>query len=544
MKFGAIVLTVCGVMHGYQAAPAKGSIEGQVVNLKAGTPLKKANVQLVMMNQGGAGGGRGQMPVRKAAETDEQGRFLFSGLDAGKYQLSAERQGFLRQNYGARKYSGGGTPVLVAEGQSVKAIVFQLNPQAVITGKVLDEDGEGLADQPVRALRYVYRGGKRQWSAVANAQTSDIGEFRLPNLEPGRYLVSSNPRNGGMNRRQMQSDEPLPSTPDMMYATTYYPSSTNASTAVPIDVGAGGEVRGIDVRLVKTRGYRVRGRVVGGAAGGRGGTTVMLTPRDGAPATPITGAALGPEGQFELRNVPPGQYTAIAQTRGGGQELIATQPVDVVGNHLEGLVLTMVAGGEVQGSVKVVDATAPVDLKNVSVMLRPVGFAGSAPPRGRVGEDLKFTLKSVPPVRYAVAVTGMPEMCYLQSVKYGGGEVTDAGVEMTNGGVLEVTVSAAAARVDTVVLDKDGKPGWHAVVALVAKDGGPTVVRTADENGILSFAGLKPGDYRLLAWEDVESGAPYDPDFLKAFEAQAKSVKLDGSGHEAIQLKAIAAEGK
>ena len=40
------------------------------------------------------------------------------------------------------------------------------------------------------------------------------------------------------------------------------------------------------------------------------------------------------------------------------------------------------------------------------------------------------------------------------------------------------------------------------------------------------------------------AGAPFDPDFVKPFEAQAKSVKLDASGHEAIQLKAIAADSK
>ncbi len=237
--------------------------------------------------------------------------------------------------------------------------------------------------------------------------------------------------------------------------------------------------------------------------------------------------------------MPPGQYTAIAQSRGGGQEFIATLPVDVVGNHVEGILLAMSAGGEVQGSVKVVDSDAPVELKNLTVMLRPVGFAGSPPPRARVGEDLKFTLKSVPPLRYAASVAGVPETCYVQSVKYGGSEVTEAGVEMTSGGALEVTISAAAARIDTIVLDKDGKAGWHAVVALLPKSGGATVVQTADDNGMLSFKGLKPGDYRLLAWEDVETGAPYDPDFVKPFEGQAKSVKLDSAGHEAIQLKAI-----
>jgi hypothetical protein len=84
------------------------------------------------------------------------------------------------------------------------------------------------------------------------------------------------------------------------------------------------------------------------------------------------------------------------------------QPLDVVGNHVDGVVLTLAAGGEVQGTVKVVDASAPPDLKSVAVSLRPVGFAISAPQRGRVGEDLKFTLKSVPPVKYAVVVNGVP----------------------------------------------------------------------------------------------------------------------------------------
>jgi hypothetical protein len=86
MKLAAL-LAVCGAAYGFQAqAPAKGSIEGQVVNLSGGAPLKKATIQLNMMNPGGmapvvnplgqAGTpGRGPVPVRKAVETDEQGDF-------------------------------------------------------------------------------------------------------------------------------------------------------------------------------------------------------------------------------------------------------------------------------------------------------------------------------------------------------------------------------------------------------------------------------------------------------------------------------------
>ena len=54
--------------------------------------------------------------------------------------------------------------------------------------------------------------------------------------------------------------------------------------------------------------------------------------------------------------------------------------------------------------------------------------------------------------------------------------------------------------------------------------------------------GLKPGEYKLLAWEDVPWGAYQDPEFLKPFESRAQAVKLDDSAKQAVQLKAIPAE--
>src|SRR5262249_17309026 len=196
------------------------------VNGKTGAPLKKATIRLNMvMNPNNA---RGPVPAplpppgpgaqadmqalmaqiqqqvqagtgmagrtMKTAQTDAQGRLTFTGLDGGKSRLVAERQGFLRQSYGERKYSGGGTPIAVGDGQNVKDIQFRMNQQAVITGKVLDEDGEPMVNVQVRAHRYVYQGGKHVWGQVANATTSDIGEFRLPDLQPGRYLGSAHPR--------------------------------------------------------------------------------------------------------------------------------------------------------------------------------------------------------------------------------------------------------------------------------------------------------------------------------------------------------------
>src|SRR5262249_5250882 len=156
----------------------------------------------------------------------------------------------LHQSYGGRKYNTSGTPLPLAADQHVKDIVFKLNPQSVITGKVLDEDGEPLANVQVRALKYAYRGGKKQWVQAGNGDSSDIGEYRIPNLDPGRYLVPTMPRMNGANGFQTPSNEPLPETPEMSYAGTYYPSTPEEASAAPVEVGAGGEIRGIDIRLV------------------------------------------------------------------------------------------------------------------------------------------------------------------------------------------------------------------------------------------------------------------------------------------------------
>src|SRR5882724_4465939 len=103
-------LAAAALAHGFQAqAPTKGSIEGQVVNGKTGTPLKRATVRLVGIGMGPVGapiavpippappappvgaaaaaaqivmpngmtmpaGIANRMPLQMSKETDEQGR--------------------------------------------------------------------------------------------------------------------------------------------------------------------------------------------------------------------------------------------------------------------------------------------------------------------------------------------------------------------------------------------------------------------------------------------------------------------------------------
>jgi protocatechuate 3,4-dioxygenase beta subunit len=482
------------------------------------------------------------MPSMQARETDEQGRFSFTNLEAGRYQLSAERQGFLRQSYGGRKYNTSGTPLALAADQHVKDIVFKLSPQSVITGKVLDEDGEPMGNIQVRVFKYEYRNGKKQWVQAGNANASDLGEYRIANLEPGRYLVSTAQRSSPGIGYQMPSHEPLPDTPETSYAATYHPSTPDESSAAPVEVGPGAEVRGIDIRLVKTRVFRVRGRVAGMPEGGRGGPTVLLMSKDGRRTLPNASPVRPPENLFELRGVPAGSYIVMAQSGNGGARAMALQPIEVRGNHVDGLLLNLASGGDVTGAVKVVDALAPVDLPNLGLMLRPdAQIAG--PPRGKIA-DGAVLIKNVLPGHYTVAVSGVPDTCYVKSIVYGGQEVHEEGAEIAPGGSFEITLSATAGTVSGSVVDKDGKTVPGAIVALLPKDGPPSAIKgnNTDENGAFSFAGLKPGEYLVYGWEDIPPGAYADPEFLKQYEGRAQSVKLDASGKQAVQLKVIPAE--
>ncbi len=620
--------------QGTTTPAASGAIEGQIFSASTGAPLKKATVRLTAVMQGGGRGmalgqgqaqaqgqgGRGQAQGGRAVagqpgqpgapgqpqqggiqsqmqvlqgqlqtlaagiqasvgmsnatrQTDETGRFSFTGLAAGQYRISAERQGYLRQSYGARKYNTSGTPITIKENQQVRDLVIRMNPQSVIVGKVLDEDGDPVVGLDVRAMKTVYRNGQKQWTTVNNGETNDVGVYRIPELDPGQYIVATaaqNPGRGGFGPmgRGGPVAGPLPETPESVYVATYFPNGTDATSAVPVDLTAGSEMSGIDIHLHKTRVYRIRGRVAnvpvieaagggggrGGARGGMGGSVMVNLVSAESGGRQTGSAARGPDYAFEIRGVAPGSYTLMASTNnpggrgpagrggstGGVTGMMAIQHVNVGSSHVDGIVLQLAAGAEIQGTVKVEGSNTPVALQNMNVALRSTVPSGGAP-RVRVAEDATFALSGVSPLPYTVAVSGVPENCYVKSIRYGGQEVPESGTSMASGGVMEIVLSATAGSVSATVADSNGNPTQNVTVALYPKAGPITAAKssTTNESGGVTFKGLKPGDYQVIAWEDIPSGAYLDPLFIKPFEGRGEAVKVGESGQATVQLKVI-----
>lgn len=95
-------------------------------------------------------------------ETDDNGGFAFEDLDPGRYSLLAQRPGFAHRMYGGRGSMFSGASLSVSPGQALTGIEFKLVPHGVIAGRVLDEEGEPLANVIVMALQPMYRRGERR----------------------------------------------------------------------------------------------------------------------------------------------------------------------------------------------------------------------------------------------------------------------------------------------------------------------------------------------------------------------------------------------
>jgi hypothetical protein len=51
--------------------------------------------------------------------------------------------------------------------------------------------------------------------------------------------------------------------------------------------------------------------------------------------------------------------------------------------------------------------------------------------------------------------------------------------------------------------------------------------------------GLPPGEYKIFAWEEVDTNAWMDRDYRQPFESRAASVKVDESTTPTVTLKLI-----
>ena len=310
-----------------------------------------------------------------------------------------------------------------------------------------------------------------------------------------------------------------------------------------MEVAPGARVTGIDVTLARSRVFRVRGRVVSATGAGVGNASITLG--QGGPGADLSGfgrhtAPRNAAGEFEFPDVPPGSWEVAASQ---GEVLRGKLPVEVADADVDDVRLIVGPGGEVRGHVSVEGDKKPA-LTYTEVFLTANGRSGWMP---RLDADDTFTLRNLPAERHTVSVQHMPEGLYVKSVRSGQIDVLRDGLLIPPGATvpLEVVLASDGGGIEGAILDKYEQPVPSATVVLVPepalREGGEFFkTTTTNQYGHYEFRSVRPGDYTVFSWADVEPEAWEDPEFLAPFEKRGTPVKVRAEGHEKADAHIIA----
>lgn len=372
------------------------------------------------------------------------------------------------------------------------------------------------------------------------------------------------------------------------YLPVYYPGTTDAAGAASIDLRPGANYTGVDLTVAETRALRVRGRVVNGVNGQLTGVSVTLVPRGSVGGAQFQrGNSVLPDGTFELRGIAPGSYDLVANlgrqtmvTFGpGGNErvqffstvmappgaapppplpdrppanevrLAARVPLDVGNADVDGVIVSLQPGFNITGRITIEgsknaenDAT-----RGIRVQLRPEPFIPQLTPLPpTTGSDGMFTLAGVIPGDYRLTVVGVPRNSYVKSMRLGEADLSNLKftIDGEPRGSMDIVIGTNPGAFDVSVVDDKQNFVAGITVVLVpdaARRQRSELYRTAntDAAGRIHLDGVAPGAYKAFAWEDIESGAWQDPDFIRVYEERGKPVRITEGGRETVELRLI-----
>lgn len=527
-----------------------GVVEGAVVNANTGEPIRKATVTLRRTETAQAAAG---LPRIYTATTDPAGRYVIPDVAPGKYRLSAARNGFVESDYGVRDPQLAGTVLTVEPRGKLSDIVIRLLPHGVISGRIVDEDGEPMASVYVQAMRYRYTQGRKQLATYGSATSNDLGEYRIFSLPPGRYFISASTSRGfggerfGMGPPQPPGAEPVN---QQQYVTVYYPGTPDMATAAPVELAAGGEVRGLDLAMTKYRTVTVKGRVIDATGSNRQRLMVSLMPRDGGSFASIRRApGVDANGDFEIRGITPGSYILMASVADRDRPLSARVPLQVGSSGVDNATIHLNPPFELAGRIRV-EGGSGLALGGVQIVLQRRDTTGGMfgpNPSAKAQADGSFIIPNVTPDAYSLVFSGLPEGSYVKSARSNDVDLLLNGLDLVGGaaGAIDIVLSPNGATVTGTVLNDQQQPAPSATVVLIPEEKErreqPHYYHTAvaDSSGRFTIRGVAPGRYAAYSWEYVEAGVYYDPDFMRPLANRGETFSVREGSQEDLKLRLI-----
>lgn len=502
-------------------------------------------------------------PVARAT-TDDLGEFRISGLPPGRYivSLPASEGGVGRAAGSTAAMLSALTPGQVIEQtvdveaggvtllshqvppeelpqvseelrQYIEATRLQLAtarrlPQAVITGRVIDANGDPLDQINVFAVRLVPTpSGAFQLDAGVPRLTDDRGAFRLFGLRDGSYLIFTS----------LKNTEPLSGA---VYG------GAGLDKAFPVRTRIGHHAAGLEVMFRQPRESSITGSVDN--ASGRTGLAGVITLAARTPFGTIslpTSIQVTPDGTFEIPRLPAGSYAVIATGRGEtdarefGVAEVAIDPVQ------PGTVAVWTAlGTSVAGRVTFDDETVRVPERiGLTIASHDPVFSG-APYTGGFIRNRTFILEGALG-NGRLALEGAPPNWWIESITVDGRDYTDAPIRFgerdhdnvdvriaTKGGVIDGVIQGGFSIDRSVVAYSLDRQHWYPQSRYLR------MVKAAGNR--FSIAGLPPGTYYVAVVDSPLNPRAYgewqNAEFLEVLTPDAQRVRIDADSKVTLQF--------
>jgi len=561
MLVALVLAAVPGLDAQRRILPAGAAVLGQVVDAHTGRGLNRVIVEIVHINGSG---------LRRRLVTDDRGRFLFTGLLDGEYQIHASRNGYLNGSFGQRRAAGDSSTISLAFGQWVNNMDITLWRPAVVTGFVTDDAGSPILGVTVRAYRHDRREGHAALREAARAVTDDTGAYRLGALIPGDHLV-------GISMQRLP-DQDLNAIDDVVFAPMYFPAADLVVGASTVTAEAGRDFAGINFTIPTPAPRDVRGRVDPASVpeGEMSAVRLVLArPLDPfiaeAPVHRIVSVTVPePDGRFAFSNVPPGEFVIEAILTGPRPEAPTPgeppatappihwvhQPVSVGIGHDDEVGEVIVAlrpGINVEGRTRVVSSNARNRLPALKLVLdfeplfevpgiRPFSTSTTAEGDFQSGAALV-------PGRYLVRVAGIPQGWRLRAVTSGGLDVSDEGLDLSSGYTppdLTIELTDQLTVITGTVRGVGPLADAGATVLLFPQGARRMAARRyhsarTTNDGTFTFRNVPAGSYLIAAVDESEAGGWQAPERLQMLATRATPVLLREGEAKVLELRRVRA---
>jgi hypothetical protein len=221
----------------------------------------------------------------------------------------------------------------------------------------------------------------------------------------------------------------------------------------------------------------------------------------------------------------------------GSAHFFFRRPVEVSDRDVDDVMVSFTPAIDLAGRFHTEGLTLS---KTLSVMLVPELFPSPRNLKGEADSTGAFHLSQLPPDRFDIVISNLPDGAYVKSIRYGAQEVKGP-LDLTAGGdaPLEIALAPNAAEISGTLRDAKGAPVPYYVVNLWTSDDEPTKREQTASDGSFTFRNLAPGEYHLAGWDNVAGNHQTKPAFRKLFESQAAVVPVHEGSHETADLKLI-----